>query len=334
MTFGLGTFSAEGSPPFPGIVMGTRVIRLSDLAEGERAGFAAPDSMLQFIEGWDSNFAALNSIVASGGPRGAKAINLGACRVHLPWRPRQIFCSGANYRKHVIDLIVDRGSGNLQHLDKDQRLAHAIALMDERERSGKPFVFTALPTALAGATDDLVLPYEMQEPDWELELAVVVAKPARRVPVERALEHVAGYTIANDISARDFAERPDVKGMGLDWLASKSAPGFKIIGPFITPAAFASPPDRMRICLKLNGRTMQDEATSDMIFPVERLVSYISHCAQLLPGDIILTGSPAGNGTHYQRFLRHGDVMDGAIEGLIGTQHVRCVLEEQAIESE
>jgi len=334
MEFALGTLSHADSVPFPGIVSGTKVFRLADLAEIEGAGFAPPESMLQFIEQWDDNFEALTRLLRSDGVRAAKALELDECRVHLPWTPRQIFCSGANYRKHVIDLIVDSGSGNLDHLSKADRLAHAVALMDERERSGRPFVFTALPTALAGPSEELVLPYEMNKPDWELELAVVMGRPARRVSIDRGLEYVAGYTIANDISDRGLAERPDVKGMGLDWMASKSAPGFKIVGPFITPARFAPPPEEMFIRLKLNGKTMQEEATSDMIFSVARLVSYISHHVQVLPGDIILTGSPSGNGTHYQRFLRDGDVMEGEIEGLFGKQEVHCKLEKGSDETE
>lgn len=329
MTFALGTFSAAGSPTFPGLFLKNKVSALRALESlTTQLGFSfqAPATLSDLFEHWSENFAALQA-AANAISNGASVswLPLEQLRVHRPITPRQILCSGANYRKHVIDLIVDQGSGNLQHLSKEERLRHGTELMDHRAKHGKPFVFMALPTALAGPYDDLPLPANVKQPDWELELAVVIGKVARRVPLSQALDYVAGYTIANDITARDLADRPDIKGMGLDWMACKSAPGFKIVGPFITPAAFVDDPQRLHIRLKLNGKVMQDEGTSDMIFSVARLVEYISHHVQLLPGDLILTGSPSGNGTHFNRFLQADDVMDGEIDGLVGAQRVRCI---------
>jgi 2-keto-4-pentenoate hydratase/2-oxohepta-3-ene-1,7-dioic acid hydratase in catechol pathway len=198
--------------------------------------------------------------------------------------------------------------------------------MDQRAASGKPFVFTALPSAVIGPYDTFVIPYDVKQPDWELELAAIIGRPARRVSRQNALDYVAGYTIANDITARELIPRPDAGGLGMDWLAAKSSPGFIPLGPYLTPKQFVSDPQRLQVTLKLNGDTMQDESTADMIYPLTAIIEHISRHVQLWPGDIVLTGSPSGNGTHYNRFIRDGDVLEGEITGL-GVQRNPCVAE-------
>jgi 2,4-didehydro-3-deoxy-L-rhamnonate hydrolase len=194
--------------------------------------------------------------------------------------------------------------------------ANAEGMMRKRAESGKPFVFMGLWSSVIGPHDPIIVPYDVQQPDWELELAAVIGKPARRVSRERALDYVAGYTIANDITSRELVTRPDTPQMGMDWIASKGTPTFLPIGPLLTPAEFVGNPQALRITLKLNGQTMQDESTADMIFPVARLIEFISMHVQLLPGDLVLTGSPSGNGTHYNRYIQDGDVLEGEITGL------------------
>jgi 2-keto-4-pentenoate hydratase/2-oxohepta-3-ene-1,7-dioic acid hydratase in catechol pathway len=179
---------------------------------------------------------------------------------------------------------------------------------------------------MCGAYDDVVLPLEGDKHDWELEFAAVIGRSERHVPPEHALELVAGYIIVNDITTRDLVYRPDLKAIGTDWLRSKNAPTFLPAGPYIVPVAFVSDTSSLRITLRLNGKTMQDESTSDMIFDVARLVSYASSRVALCPGDLILTGSPAGNGSHWGRFLTEGDVMESKVTGL-GKQRNRCVKE-------
>jgi 2,4-diketo-3-deoxy-L-fuconate hydrolase len=169
-----------------------------------------------------------------------------------------------------------------------------------------------------------VLPRRGERHDWELELAAVIGRRARYVTEEDALDHVAGYTIANDLTTRDLVHRPDLAAIGSDWVRGKNAPTFLPTGPWIVPAQFVDDPMDLRITLRLNGETMQDESTGDMIFGVARLVSYASSLVELRPGDLLLTGSPAGNGTHYDRFLRTGDVIDAEITGL-GRQRNRVV---------
>jgi 2-keto-4-pentenoate hydratase/2-oxohepta-3-ene-1,7-dioic acid hydratase in catechol pathway len=198
-------------------------------------------------------------------------------------------------------------------------------MMDRRAAEDQPYMFIGLPSSVTGPYDDVVLPGWSAKPDWELEVAAVIGRPAFRVPRERALEHVAAYTIANDLTAREAVFRRDMPEIGTDWLRAKNAPTFTPLGPYLVPAEFVDPGD-LRVALRLNGRTMQDESTKDMIFDVARLVSYASQTVRLLPGDLVLTGSPAGNGLHWGRLLRPGDVMEGSITGL-GAQRNRCVAE-------
>jgi 2-keto-4-pentenoate hydratase/2-oxohepta-3-ene-1,7-dioic acid hydratase in catechol pathway len=242
--------------------------------------------------------------------------------VRSPVLPRQIFQAGANYRSHVLDLIAAHHDGS-DGRSREQARADAAAHLDER-LGGAPFVFQGLPSAICGAYDDVVLPADGAQPDWELELAAVIGRRTRRIPVDDALQAVAGWTIVNDITLRDKVFRPDSGALGADWLAAKNAPTFLPTGPALVPYEALPDPGDLRITLRLNGTVMQDESTKDMIFDVARIVSHISHVATLLPGDLVLTGSPAGNGLAHGRLLRAGDVMHATITGL-GAQTNRCV---------
>jgi 2-keto-4-pentenoate hydratase/2-oxohepta-3-ene-1,7-dioic acid hydratase in catechol pathway len=184
-------------------------------------------------------------------------------------------------------------------------------------------VFPGLPSALCGARDEIVLWGPGEQHDWELELAVVIGRAAHRLAPGEALAHVAGYTISNDISTRDVMYRPGFPMT--DFIATKSRPTFYPTGPYILPREFVPDPRALRIRLSVNGEVMQDEAVQDIIYGVEELVSYASTIARLLPGDVLLTGSPAGNaGHHGNRWLRPGDVIEGEITGL-GRQRNLCV---------
>jgi 2-keto-4-pentenoate hydratase/2-oxohepta-3-ene-1,7-dioic acid hydratase in catechol pathway len=288
------------------------------------------------LEWWDTNLRALEAVAAQIQegtlPLARQVMAQGApvfsLKTHVPVRPRQIFQAGANYHKHVVDLIVDGAVARDPAADKEEVRLKAADMMRKRADSGKPFVFMGLPSSLIGAYDPITIPYDVQQPDWELELAAVIGRPARRVTRAAALDCVAGYTIANDITARDLVTRPDVPQMGMDWMASKGSPTFLPVGPFIVPSRFVGDPQALQITLQLNGRVMQDESTADMIFSVATLIEYISRHVQLLPGDLVLTGSPSGNGTHYDRYLRDGDVLDCEIAGL-GRQRTACIAERR-----
>ncbi|QFG21289.1 fumarylacetoacetate hydrolase family protein [Actinomadura sp. WMMB 499] len=319
--FALATLSAPDGPPFPALV--TPDARVLDL----RAAFGdARLTVRGLLDVWETAAPRLAALSRDdGADGGAERGPLAGLRVHAPVDPRQVFQSGANYRQHVIDLHVAHGDP-ADDRPAEARRAEAAEIMDRRAAEDLPYVFIGLPSAITGPYDDVVLPAWAEKPDWELELAAVIGRTAHRVPVEHALEYVAGYTIANDLTDRATVFRRDMPQIGTDWLRSKNAPGFTPLGPWIVPAASIADPDDLRVTLKLNGEVMQDESTKDMIFDVARMVAFASRTARLLPGDLVLTGSPAGNGMHWGRLLRDGDVMDGSITGL-GAQRTRCVAE-------
>jgi 2-keto-4-pentenoate hydratase/2-oxohepta-3-ene-1,7-dioic acid hydratase in catechol pathway len=318
--FALGTFAASDGRPFAGLVLGERVADL-------RAHLGDAVSVRALVDDWERSFPQLQALADRLRPDEAPHA-YDALRPLPPLdRWGQVFCAGANFRQHVLDLLAGaerRGdsSDGLTAADRER----ARAELDERARSGRPFVFTESANAIVGAEDDVVLPHDSDQHDWELELAAVIGRPARRVSREEALDVIAGYTISNDVTTRDALIRTDARGLGLDWLAGKCAPTFLPTGPVLVPSAHAGDPMALQITLKVNGRTMQDESTADMLFDVAALIAHISEVSELRPGDLVLTGSPAGNGAHHGVFLTPGDVMEGSITGL-GVQRNRCVPE-------
>ncbi|MFH9954052.1 fumarylacetoacetate hydrolase family protein [Streptomyces roseolus] len=316
--FALGTLSAGDGPAFPALV--DRRERVLDL----RATLADPAlTMRGLLDQWPAVLPRLRELTAD---EGLSRRPLAEFRVHAPVEPRQVFQSGANYRQHVIDLHVAHRAPGDERSDEERR-AEAAEIMDRRAAEDLPYVFIGLPSSITGPYDDVTLPAWAAKPDWELELAAVIGRPAYQVSAEEALEYVAGYTIANDLTDRATVFRRDMPQIGTDWLRSKNAPGFTPLGPWIVPAESVGDTGDLRLVLKLNGEVMQDESTKDMIFDVARMVAYASQSARLLPGDLVLTGSPAGNGMHWGRLLRDGDVMDASITGL-GAQRTHCVAEE------
>jgi 2,4-diketo-3-deoxy-L-fuconate hydrolase len=293
--------------------------RMLDLSTRPELGHPATTAVL--LERWDSVQPVLQAL-AAGSRDGWEP--LAGARLLSPVEPRQIFQAGANYRTHVIDLAVAHHDGT-DGRTVEQVRADAAAEMDARLQH-PPYVFTGLPSAVCGPYDEVVLPHGGEQPDWELELAAVIGRTARRVSVDEALDMVAGWVIVNDLTLREKVMRRDSPVLGTDWLASKNSPTFLPTGPVLVPRSTVPDPGDLRITLRLNGQVMQDESTKDMIFEVARIIAYCSTIATLLPGDLVLTGSPAGNGLAHGRLLRPGDLMESTITGL-GTQANRCVRE-------
>jgi 2,4-didehydro-3-deoxy-L-rhamnonate hydrolase len=320
ITFGLGSFEA-GATAFTGIVLDDSVVVPVEALDADLSGYRVQD----FFDRWDAMFPALRRLAADAHHSGTK-YDLGSVRVLPPHRPTQIIQAGANFREHVMQLAVaqmvtdhafDEGKPDSYYA----RLARES--IDERARSGEPYVFLGAPSAMCGAYDDVLLPKRGVEHDWELEMAAVIGTSGHDIPVDKALDHVAGWTIVNDVSTRDLVFRPDLASIGTDWFRGKNAPTFLPTGPWIVPAEFVPDPQDVHIQLRLNGELMQDGSTSDMIFGFARLISYASQTVTLLPGDLVLSGSPAGNGAHYKRYLRDGDVMESTLTGL-GRQRNTC----------
>lgn len=299
--FALGTFAA-GRGAFPGLVTGARVRDLTDQVPTVRA----------LLDDWDTWLPRLHLLAESAG---GAWYDLAALRVLIPFEPGQILQSGANYRKHVVDLVAAEKE-SVHGATPQEALADAERMMDERAAKGVPYIFLGSPRAMCGAHDDIVLPALGEQHDWELELALVIGRSGRHIAPEDAFAHVAAYTICNDLTTRDRLYRPDLKAIGTDWFTAKNADTFLPTGPYLVPAAFAGDPGDLRITLRHNGVVRQDESTKDMIFDIPRLIAYASATTTLRPGDLLLTGSPAGNGAHWGVFLKPGDVIEAEIGGL------------------
>jgi 2,4-diketo-3-deoxy-L-fuconate hydrolase len=221
-------------------------------------------------------------------PAGAR---LGPCVA----RPSKLIGIGLNYRQHGAET----GLGTPQ----------------------EPVFFLKATSAISGPHDEVVLPRAATKLDYEAELAFVIGRRASYVSEAEALSYVAGYTILNDYSERAFQlER------GGQWTKGKSADTFAPIGPYLTLAADVPDPQNLPIWLRVNGEMRQDSNTSDMIFTLPQLISYVSEFMTLLPGDVITTGSPAGvgMGQNPPRFLQAGDEVELGI-GELGTQRQRIV---------
>ena len=315
-TFGIGTYRTAGSKAFPGLV----------LPDGAVIDLSARwyDTHALFDE-WDRAFDELVDLAAKDQGSDLRFADL----VPLPCvaHPNMLF-AGSNYRQHVAEMMthnkfnqVNRKPGE-SDADFFQR---NLAEVDRRAREGMPFFWTGLHSSLCGANDDIPLPLIGEHPDWEMELGVIVGKTGRYVKPQEAGDLIAGYVAVNDLGTVDEFRRTDVRFM-FDWV-SKHQPNFKVLGPFIVPRQFVDF-DKLRIELKVSGQMMQDWPVTDMIFRPEQILSYASERVRLVPGDLLSTGSPPGNGAfHGNRWLRPGDVMEGSITGL-GYQRNRIVAEE------
>jgi len=200
-------------------------------------------------------------------------------------RPENVFCVGMNYRAHVAEM--------------------------GRELPSHPALFAKFRRALIGANDDIVLPPESDMVDWEAELAIVIGRPTRRVSVAAAADAIAGYTIVNDVSMRDWQNRTTQFLQGKTW--EHCTP----VGPYLVTADESPGPSRQISC-EVDGEVMQLADTADLVFDAFTLVSYISTLITLEPGDLIATGTPSGVGAGRspQRFLAPGNVVVTSIEGL------------------
>jgi len=177
----------------------------------------------------------------------------------------------------------------------------------------EPIIFNKATSALSGPFDDVIIPKDSVKSDWEVELGVVIGARCEHVSEADALAHVAGYCVINDMSEREWQIEK-----GGQWVKGKSAPTFAPMGPWLVTADEIPDPQNLPLWLDLNGERVQNDSTSDMIFGVANLVSYMSRFMALRPGDVISTGTPSGVGMGMkpQRFLRPGDTMRLSVEGL------------------
>ena len=185
----------------------------------------------------------------------------------------------------------------------------------------EPVLFMKATSAICGANDDIIIPRSSEKTDWEVELGVVIGKPAKYVSEADASGHVAGYCVVNDVSERAFQTEREGQ-----WTKGKSCDNFGQTGPWLVTPDEVPDPQNLHMWLDLNGKRMQDGTTATMVYNVGHLISYLSRFFTLHPGDIISTGTPPGVGMGQKppRFLRPGDVVELGVEGL-GVQRQRIV---------
>jgi 2-keto-4-pentenoate hydratase/2-oxohepta-3-ene-1,7-dioic acid hydratase in catechol pathway len=202
--------------------------------------------------------------------------------------PRKIVCIGLNYRDHAAETGAEIPS--------------------------EPILFSKYPTTLVGHGANIVLPPESTQVDFEAELVIVIGRGGRRIKREHAIEHVAGYAVGHDVSARDW----QLNKPGKQWMAGKTFDTFAPLGPMLVTADEIKDPHNLGIRLRLNGKTMQDSNTSQLIFKTDELIAYLSTVFTLEPGDLIFTGTPPGVGMSRKPpvWLKPGDVVEVEIDGL------------------
>jgi len=303
MTYKLVTYRSENGPR-AGVVLDDRVFDARAMTGGD--GHA---TMLGLLEDWaavDLRLAALDEAPTDVPSRALADTELLAPVLH----PGEIWAAGANYSEHIEEM----GEGS------EYKAVNAKTIS-----GGRPWFFSKTSrSALVGHESVNPLPEWSQKVDWEIELAVVIGREARNVKAADALDYVAGYTIANDLSARDFVARPGIapdSPFRFDWLSHKGFDGACPLGPWIVPARYITDPHALELKLWIGDELMQDSTTSYMIFDIGEQIEEISARATLHPGDLILTGTPSGVGISRGRFLQPGERLRLWIEGIGELRH-------------
>jgi 2-keto-4-pentenoate hydratase/2-oxohepta-3-ene-1,7-dioic acid hydratase in catechol pathway len=287
-------------------------------AEGPRASLVVDDKVFDaakltrkpayatvvgILQDWKAAQGVLKKAAASAGRSKIKGQPASRARFLAPvlW-PSSIYCAGANYQDHANEMAARENRPPPPD-------PHTLGLESWH------FIKASRSLANPGAT--VRISHYSQKMDWEVELAAVIGKAAKNVPQAKALSYVAGYTIANDLSARDRGRRPhvpDTSPFKADWVAHKSFDGSCPLGPWIVPASDIKDPQNLGIKLWVNGVLKQNSNTSQMIFNLAEQIAHLSSRLTLHPGDLILTGTPAGVGAGRNEFLKAGDVVKLWIE--------------------
>jgi 2-keto-4-pentenoate hydratase/2-oxohepta-3-ene-1,7-dioic acid hydratase in catechol pathway len=271
-------------------------------------GVAGHASVLDVLEDWSRArrlLAQAAKRLEAGGGR-AKGMALKRVKLLAPvLYPGNIYCAGANYTDHMAEMARAQGQAPGPTM---------------KELGEKPWHFVkSSRSAVVGPGARVKLPVYSQMVDWEVELAAVIGRAARDVSVEKALDYVAGYTIANDLSARDVMRRdknPATSPFHYDWLSQKCFDGACPLGPWIVPAGDIPYPQNLALKLWVNDKVMQDSHTGKMIFTTAEQIAMLSSRVTLYPGDLILTGTPAGVGMPRRTFLKAGDTVKLWIESI------------------
>jgi 2-keto-4-pentenoate hydratase/2-oxohepta-3-ene-1,7-dioic acid hydratase in catechol pathway len=295
----LATYQSSDGPR-AGLVVGDDVFDAAKLT-----GKAAYATVVGILADWKTAEAVLKKAAAGTAKSRAKRQPLAKTKLLAPVRfPSAIYCAGANYADHAAEMA-----------KRDGRPPPA----DPHTQGLKAWHFLKAPRAIADPGATVKISGYAEKMDWEVELAAVIGRPAKDVPRAKALAYVAGYTIANDLSARDRGRRDNVvetSPFRHDWTKHKSFDGACPLGPWIVPASDIGDPQKLGLKLWINGVLKQDSNTSEMIFNLAEQIEQLSAGMTLHPGDLILTGTPAGVGAGRGEFLKAGDVVKLWVENI------------------
>lgn len=317
--FKLARLTTNGTGPFTALLLDDRTFALADLlplAKGKPTLNGIPctgnETIDDLLADWSSAFELLSGLAERAVSEVPKHIDLSASRpdkvgIDTPIRrPSKILCAAANYKGHVKEMRESQYGGAID-TKRD--------FMGEKART-RPYLFFKAPSAIIGPYDDIRLPEDGENVDWEIELGVVIGRRSRHVAAAQASEIVAGYLVTNDLSCRSLLWRDDRQSIRSDWLASKSHDTFCPLGPYFVPRAFMPDHNDLVLRLRLNGEIMQDGNTAEMIFSPDEQIEYASKMMTLEPGDLFLTGTIAGVGQGRGCFLKAGDIIESEIPGL------------------
>ncbi|MEU3891915.1 fumarylacetoacetate hydrolase family protein [Streptomyces sp. NPDC029041] len=273
-------------------------------------------SMRAVLDDWQGWTEQIESAISSG--RLGRGVPVAEVRFAAPLpEPRNLYMAGANYADHAREM---RG------LPRDAPITPPVQ---------GPFFFLKPTSTVVGPDSAVVLPNGIDRLDWEVELAAIIGTPARNMSEESALDCVAGYTVINDVSARDrFKREPAPEPpMTFDWFSQKGWATTCPMGPWLVPSQFCADPGALRMTLRVNDVVKQNSSTAEMIFDLKAQIAFLSRVVELLPGDVIATGTPAGVGAgdKNSRYLQPGDEMAAEVEGIgtlrnrIEREHVSAV---------
>jgi 2-keto-4-pentenoate hydratase/2-oxohepta-3-ene-1,7-dioic acid hydratase in catechol pathway len=289
--------SADG--PRAGLVVDDKVFDVAKLTR--KAAYA---TVLAILQDWRNAQGVLNKAAAGAAKaKGSRPLKGTKLLAPVLW-PSAIYCAGANYADHAAEM-------NARHGKPPDPDPHTLGL--------ESWHFIKASRSLANPGQTVKISDYSKQMDWEVELAAVIGRPAKNVPLAKALSYVAGYTCANDLSARDRGRRPhiaDTSPFKADWVAHKSFDGSCPLGPWIVPASDIKDPQNLALKLWVNDVIKQDSHTSKMIYTLAEQIAHLSSRLTLHPGDLILTGTPAGVGAGRGEYLKAGDVVKIWVEGI------------------
>jgi 2-keto-4-pentenoate hydratase/2-oxohepta-3-ene-1,7-dioic acid hydratase in catechol pathway len=288
MSWSLATVALDG--PTACLEVGGELYRLGPSLE--RGGISGASTVIGLFSDWERSRAALDKAAAL--VRAEDRVSIGSPRLAPLLYPGKVLCAGANYYDHIKEMGVP----------------------DTRKEAQRLFFFFKPPrNAVVGEGATVHMPIGTKAFDWEIELAAVIGRKARAVKAADAMAHIAGYTVSIDFSARDHNRAPETF-YKLDWVAGKAHDTCCPMGPRFVPASAIPDPQNIGLKLSVNGAVKQDGRTSDMIFSIAEQIEILSNIMTLDPGDVVLTGTPAGVGAPKQTFLSIGDRVDAEIEGI------------------